>query len=154
MHRYTFGSIGKKQVNIFFLLSVTTATNNLRLQRYLQYYTYIYIWYIKKIIHFFLEKSVLSFILMKNLPLKLNANSIHCSFNLQHIKESLMVTILCITLIINISIVTKVFPKLWKHTIIIPIHKSVKGKTSFMARNLLVKNQLPQNVGPIINYLQ
>ena len=44
--------------------------------------------------------------------------------NLQHMKESLMVTIPYITLIINTSIVTKVFPKPWKHSIIIPIHKS------------------------------
>ena len=44
--------------------------------------------------------------------------------NLQDVKESLMVTIRYITLIINTSIVTKAFPKPWKHSIIIPIHKS------------------------------
>ena len=48
----------------------------------------------------------------------------HDQINLQHIKESLMVTIPYITLIINRSIVTKVFPKPWKHSIVIPIHKS------------------------------
>ena len=41
----------------------------------------------------------------------------HDQINLQHIKESLMVTIPNITLIINTSIVTKVFPKPWKHSI-------------------------------------
>ena len=60
--------------------------------------------------------------------------------NLQHIKESLMVTIPHITLIIiNTSIVTNVFPKPWKHSIIIPIHKSVdiQEPTNFRPINLL-----------------
>ena len=39
----------------------------------------------------------------------------HDQINLQQIKESLMVTIPYITLIINTSIVTKVFEKPWKH---------------------------------------
>ena len=48
----------------------------------------------------------------------------HDQINLQHIKERLMVTVPYITLIINTSIVTNVFPKQWKHSIIIQIHKS------------------------------
>ena len=47
----------------------------------------------------------------------------HDQINLQHIKESLMVSITYIALIINTSIVTNVFPKPRKHSIIIPIHK-------------------------------
>ena len=56
-----------------------------------------------------------------------------------NIKESLMVTIPYITLIINTSIVTKVFPKPWKHSIIIPIHKSgdIEEPTNFRPINLL-----------------
>ena len=46
----------------------------------------------------------------------------HDQINLQHIKESLMGKIPYIALIINTSIVTKEFPKPWKHSIIIPIH--------------------------------
>ena len=63
----------------------------------------------------------------------------HDQINLQHIKESLMVTIPYITLIINTSIVTKVFPKPWKHSIIIPIHKSgdIEEPTNFRPINLL-----------------
>ena len=63
----------------------------------------------------------------------------HDKINLQHIKESLMVTIPYITLIINTSIVTKVFPKPWKHSIIIPIHKSgdIEEPTNFRPINLL-----------------
>ena len=59
--------------------------------------------------------------------------------HLQHIKESLMVTILYIRLIINTSIVTNVFPKSWKHSIIIPIHKSgdIEEPTNFRPINLL-----------------
>ena len=58
--------------------------------------------------------------------------------NLQLIKESLMVTIPYISLIINTSIVTKVFPKPWKHSIIIPIHKSddIEEPTIFISINL------------------
>ena len=50
-----------------------------------------------------------------------------------------MVTISYITLIINTSIVTKVFPKPWKHSIIIPIHKSsdIEEPTNFRPINLL-----------------
>ena len=48
----------------------------------------------------------------------------HDQINLQHIKESLMVTIPYIKLISNTSIVTNVFPNPWKHSIIKPIHKS------------------------------
>ena len=50
-----------------------------------------------------------------------------------------MVTIPYITLIINASIVTKVFPKPWKHSIIIPIHKSgdIEEPTNFRPINLL-----------------
>ena len=50
-----------------------------------------------------------------------------------------MVTIPYITLIINTSIVTKVFPKPWKHSIIIPIHKSgdIEERTNFRPINLL-----------------
>ena len=50
-----------------------------------------------------------------------------------------MVTILYITLIINTSIVTNVFPKPWKHSIIIPIHKSgdIEEPTNFRSINLL-----------------
>ena len=49
-----------------------------------------------------------------------------------------MVTITYITLIINTSIVTKVFPKPWKHSIIIPIHKSgdIEEPTNFRLINL------------------
>ena len=63
----------------------------------------------------------------------------HDQINLQHIKESLMVTIPYITLIINTSIVTKVFPKPWKHSIMIPIHKSgnIEEPTNFRPINLL-----------------
>ena len=63
----------------------------------------------------------------------------HDQINLQHIKESLMVTIPYITLIINTSIVTKVFPKPWKHSIIIPIHKSgdIKEPTNSRSINIL-----------------
>ena len=63
----------------------------------------------------------------------------HDQINLQHIKESLMVTIPYITLIINTSIVTNVFPKSWKHSIIIPIHKSgdIEVPTNFRPINLL-----------------
>ena len=59
--------------------------------------------------------------------------------NLQHIKESLMVTIPYTTLIVNTSIVTNVFPKQKKHFIIIPIHKSVdiEEPTNFRPINLL-----------------
>ena len=50
-----------------------------------------------------------------------------------------MVTIPYITLIINTSIVTMVLPKPWKHSIIIPIHKSgdVEEPTNFRPINLL-----------------
>ena len=50
-----------------------------------------------------------------------------------------MVAIPYITLIINTSIVTKVFPKPWKHSIIIPIHKSggIEEPTNFRPINLL-----------------
>ena len=63
----------------------------------------------------------------------------HYQINLQHVKESLMVTIPYITLLINTSIVTKVFPKPWIHSIIIPIHKSgdVVEPTNFRRINLL-----------------
>ena len=63
----------------------------------------------------------------------------HDQINLQHIKESLMVTIIYITLIINTSIVTNVFPKPWKHSVIIPIHKSgdIEEPTNFRPINLL-----------------
>ena len=58
---------------------------------------------------------------------------------LLHIKESLMVTIPYITLIINTSIVTKVFPKPLKQSIIKPIHKScdIEDPTNFRPINLL-----------------
>ena len=63
----------------------------------------------------------------------------HDQINLQHITESLMVTIPYITLIINTSIVTKVFPKPWKHSIIIPIYKSgdIEEPTNFRSTNSL-----------------
>ena len=63
----------------------------------------------------------------------------HDQIVLQYIKESLMVTIPNITLIINTSMVTKVFPKPWKHSIIIPIHKSgdIEEPTNFRIINLL-----------------
>ena len=50
-----------------------------------------------------------------------------------------MVAIPYITLIIITSIVTKVFPKPWKHSIIIPIHKSgdIEEPTNFRQINLL-----------------
>ena len=50
-----------------------------------------------------------------------------------------MVTIPCITLIINTSIVTKVFQKPWKHSFIIPIHKpgDIEEPTNFRQINLL-----------------
>ena len=51
--------------------------------------------------------------------LKNTKSSGHDKINLRHIKESLMVTIPYITLIINTSIVTEIFPKQWKHSIII-----------------------------------
>ena len=69
-----------------------------------------------------------------------NTNSTgHDQINLQHIKESLMVTIPYITLIINTSIVTKVYPKPWKHSIITPIHKSgdIEEPTNFRPIHLL-----------------
>ena len=51
-----------------------------------------------------------------------------------------MVTIPYITLIVNTSIVTKVFPKPWKHTIIITIHKAgdIEEPTNFRPINLLL----------------
>ena len=64
----------------------------------------------------------------------------HNQINLQYVKESIMVTIPYVTLIIiNTSIVTKVFPKPWKHSIIIPIHKSgdIEEPTNFRRINLL-----------------
>ena len=63
----------------------------------------------------------------------------HDQINLQHIKESLMVIIPYITFIINASIATKVFWKPWKHSIIIPIHKSgdIEEPTNFRPANLL-----------------
>ena len=50
-----------------------------------------------------------------------------------------MVTIPYITLIINTSIVTKVFSKPWKHSSILPIHKSgdIEKPTNFRPINLL-----------------
>ena len=50
-----------------------------------------------------------------------------------------MVTIPYIPLIINTSIVTKVFPKPLKHSIIIPIHKSgdIEEATNIRPINLL-----------------
>ena len=50
-----------------------------------------------------------------------------------------MVTIPFITLIINTSIVTKVFPKPWKHSIIIKVHKSgdIEEQTNLRPINLL-----------------
>ena len=50
-----------------------------------------------------------------------------------------MVTIPYIALIINTSIVTKVFPKPWKHSIVMPIHKSsdIEEPTNFRPINLL-----------------
>ena len=50
-----------------------------------------------------------------------------------------MVTIPYITLIINRSIVTKEFPKPWKHSMIKPIHKAgdIEEPTNFMPINLL-----------------
>ena len=61
----------------------------------------------------------------------------HDQINVQYIKEILMVTIPYITLIINTSIVTKVFP--WKHSIIIPIYKScdIEEPTNFRPINLV-----------------
>ena len=50
-----------------------------------------------------------------------------------------MVTIPYITFIINASIATKVFSKPWKHSIIIPIHKSgdIEEPINFRPANLL-----------------
>ena len=61
------------------------------------------------------------------------------SINLQHIKECLMAAIIYITLIIDTSMVKKVFPKPRKHSIIIPIHKSgaIEEPTNFRPINLL-----------------
>ena len=63
----------------------------------------------------------------------------HDQINLQYFKESPMVTIPYITLMINTSIVINVFPKPWKHSIIIPIHKSgdIEETTNFSPINLL-----------------
>ena len=70
-----------------------------------------------------------------------------------------MVTIPHITIIINTSIPTKVFPKPWKHSIIIPIYKSgdIEEPTNFRTFNLLpvlskifekvVSAQLTENIG-------
>ena len=57
----------------------------------------------------------------------------HDQINFQHIKDSLMVTVPYITLIIKTSIVTNVFPKPWKHSIIIPIHElaDIEEPTNF-----------------------
>ena len=59
--------------------------------------------------------------------------------NPQHIKESLMVTIQYITLIINISIIMKVFIEYLKNSIKTPIHKSgdIKEATNFRLITLL-----------------
>ena len=71
--------------------------------------------------------------------LKNTKSAEHDQINLQRIKESLMVTIPYIILIINTSMVTKVFPKPWKHSIIIPIHKSgdIEEPTNLIPINLL-----------------
>ena len=71
--------------------------------------------------------------------LKNTKSTEHDQMNLQRIKESLIFTIPYNTLIINASIVTKVFPKQWKHSIIIPIHKSgdTEEPTNFRPINLL-----------------
>ena len=47
----------------------------------------------------------------------------HDQINLQHLEESLIVAFPYIALIINTSIVTKVIPKPWKRSILIPIPK-------------------------------
>ena len=60
-----------------------------------------------------------------------------------------MVTIPYIALIINTSIATKVFPKPWKHSIKIPIHKSgdIDEPTNFRPINLLtILSKAPVNV--------
>ena len=67
--------------------------------------------------------------------LKSTKSTEHDQINRQHIKESFMVTIPYTALIINTSIITKVFPESWKHSIIIPIHKT--GPTNFRPINLL-----------------
>ena len=43
---------------------------------------------------------------------------------IKFIKDSLPVTISFLTCIVNTSIVTGVFPTVWKHAIVVPIHKS------------------------------
>ena len=48
-----------------------------------------------------------------------------------------MVTIPYITLIINTSIITKVFSESWKYSIIIPIHKSADIEESTNFRPLI-----------------
>ena len=65
-------------------------------------------------------------VILAKSKLKNTKSTGHDEINLQHIKESLMVTIPYITLIINTSVATKVYPKPWKHSVIIPIHKSDK----------------------------
>ena len=72
--------------------------------------------------------------------LKYAESTTHDQMNLQHIKESLLVTIPYIILIINTSIITtKVFPESWNHSIIILNHKSgdIEEPTNFTLINLL-----------------
>ena len=69
----------------------------------------------------------------------------HDQISLQHIKE----TIPYINLIINTSIVTNLFPKPWKHSIIIPIHKSgdIEEPTNFKPIYLLpILSKIMENV--------
>ena len=63
----------------------------------------------------------------------------HDQIALHYIKHSLFITIPYITLIINTSIVTKTFPKSWKHAIIIALHKSgeIEEPANFRPINLL-----------------
>ena len=41
-----------------------------------------------------------------------------------YLKVALLVLAFCITIIINTSIVTGLFPKLWKHPYVVPFYKS------------------------------
>ena len=81
--------------------------------------------------------------------LKNTKSTVHDQINVQHIKESLMFTIPYIALIINTSIVTNVFPKPWKHSIITPIHKSgdIEEPINCRPMNLLTIQWLVKNIG-------
>lgn len=69
-----------------------------------------------------------------------NTNSYGCDgIPLRFLRDSLPITITYLTCIMNTSIVTGIFPKQWKHSIIVPIHKTgnVKEPNNYRPISLL-----------------